>query len=148
MSLKKKAILLPLLLFSAVSFSIHAAAQPKSLVGATVVSQCLQYEPAAVALEGEIIRGTFVNASSRKEMIWLLKLVAPICVDSGGAADSINQKAADVKRLQLVLMPRDYKSYQKYLAKNVVASGTLFYGHTQHHFTKVLLSVTAIRLKN
>ena len=146
MSLQVRAAWLCFLLFSAVNSSIYAAPPERSLTGIRV-SQCLQYEPTAVDLEGEIVRKTFVNASGKKEIVWLLKLGAPICVDSAGA-DSINQKAEKVERLQLVIMPRDYKNYQKYLAKNVVASGTLFYGHTQHHFTEVLLSVTAIRSKS
>jgi hypothetical protein len=134
-----------LLLFAAESF-ICGAVLPETLP-AKLAARCLQYEPATVNLNGQIMKGAFVNASGKKETVWLLKLDTPICVDSDGA-DSINQKAENIKRLQLVLTPNDYKSYQKYLTKKVSASGALFYGHTQHHFTEVLLSVTAIRLKS
>ena len=134
-----------LLLFATESF-VCGVPLPKTFPAKPFV-QCLQYEPATVDLDGQILRSTFVNASGRKETVWLLKLDAPICVDSDGA-DGINQKAENIRRLQLVLTPNDYKNYQKYLTKKVSASGTLFYGHTQHHFTEVLLSVTVIRLKS
>ena len=117
---------------------------PENLSG-TTVSQCLRYEPASFSLNGQIVRGRFVNASNKAELVWLLKLDASVCVDGDGG-DSINQKAENVVRLQLVLTPTDYQRFGKYSNQRVSVDGTLFYGHTQHHFTEVLLSVSAIHL--
>lgn len=143
----KTAALLAFFMLFATGSPVCAAVSRKTLLTTEFFSQCFQYELTEVSLNGQIIRGMFVNASGKKEIVWLLKLDVPICVDSGGA-DSINQKAENITRLQLVLTPRDYKSYQKYLTKKVSVGGTLFYGHTQHHFTEVLLSVTTIKLKH
>ena len=143
MSLQKGVVIWGLLLLFALNLPNSAASKFRNLSNQTV-SQCLHYEPATVNLKGQIVRGTFVNASGKKETVWLLKLDSPICVTSD-EADSINEKADHVTRLQLVLTPKDYKNYQKYLTKKAFVGGTLFYGHTQHHFTEVLLSVTEIR---
>lgn len=139
------ALLAYFLLFATES-SIYAGRVAKPFP-AKLLSQCFQYEPTTVTLNGQIVRGTFINVSGKKEVVWLLKLNAPVCTVSGGVG-SINQKAENINRLQLVLQPNDYKVFQKYLNKKVSVSGTLFYGHTQHHFTQVLLSVTAIQLKS
>lgn len=106
--------------------------------------QCLNYEPETVNLKGQIVRGVFVNASERKETVWLLKLDKAICVNAA-SGDDINVKAESVRRVQLVLTAEQYREFKKYLNKRVAASGTLFHSHTQHHFTDVLLTVSEIK---
>ena len=106
---------------------------------------CLDYEPAEVSLAGTISRRTFVNASEQKEVVWILRLAKPVCVNADENSDS-NVKRARVKDVQLVLEPGMFAEYRRLLGKKVRATGTLFGEHTAHHFTSVLLDVTKMSL--
>jgi len=106
---------------------------------------CVSYEPAKVALKGTISRRTFMNASDEKEVVWILRLVKPVCVIADDGSD-FNVERSRVTDVQLVLDAAMYAKYRRLLGKKVKAAGTLFGEHTAHHFTPVLLDVTAVDL--
>lgn len=121
----------------------HADAQGKQNGDGT----CLNYEPEIVTLRGKLERRTFTNVSGVRETHCILKLDKPICVNAD-ANNEYNQQQKDISELQLVpfeaatLRVSDARAL---LNRRVVASGVLFGAHTQHHFTKVLLSVKEIK---
>jgi hypothetical protein len=103
---------------------------------------CLNYEPEIVSLRGRLVRRTFINASNKRENVFLLELSKPICVNED-LNNEFNLQQKNVQRIQLALS--DYRKAKKLVGKLVEAKGTLFGGHTQHHFTAVLLSVNQIK---
>jgi len=112
---------------------------------AVALQGCVSYEPAKVSLEGTISLRSFLNASDQKEVVWILRLAKPVCVDAAEDSD-FNVKRSRVTDVQLVLEPDMFNSYRRLLGKRVRATGTLFGEHTAHHFTPVLLDVTQVRL--
>lgn len=109
-------------------------------------TDCLNYEPENVTLSGKLIRLSMKNISGQKEMIYTLRLETPICVNAD-AENEYNPQQSDVKDIQLAFDAEKFKSSRSLLNKNVTVSGTLFGEHTQHHFTKVLMSVSEIKQK-
>lgn len=107
-------------------------------------NNCLSYEPENVSLSGKLTRLAMKNISGRKETIYVLKLKTPICVDAD-AQNEYNPRQSGIKDVQLAFDAEKYKSARALLNKNVSVSGTLFGEHTQHHFTKVLMSVSEIK---
>jgi hypothetical protein len=109
-------------------------------------AKCLSYEPEKVSLRGQLLRKTLVNASNQKETIWTIKLDAPVCINAD-AENEMNVKQNRVTDVQLVLTTEMFKKYRAQLNKKIEASGTLFGGHTQHHFTDVLMIVEEIKAR-
>jgi len=112
---------------------------------------CLSYEPSLVQLTGTIIRETFPGSPNyesvgdKPEVVWLLVLAQPICIEQDKKDPDLNPAQKDVLKIQLVL--RDATAYQTQkglVGKKVVARGTLFSAHTGHHHTPVLLTVSAL----
>ena len=86
-----------------------------------------------------------MNASDQKEVVWILRLAKPVCVNADEVSD-FNVERPRVTDVQLVLEPEMFAKYRSLLGKKVRATGTLFGEHTAHHFTPVLLDVTAVEL--
>lgn len=107
-------------------------------------TDCLNYEPENVTVSGNLIRLTIKNVSKQKETIYALKLKSPVCVNAD-AENEFNLRQSDIKDIQLVLDAEKYRSSRSLVNKNITVSGTLFGEHTQHHFTKVLLTVSEIK---
>lgn len=107
-------------------------------------TDCLNYEPENVTLSGKLARLSIKNVSGQKETIYVLKLKTPVCVNAD-PENEYNPQQNDVKDVQLAFDAEKYKSSRLLLNKNVMVSGTLFGEHTQHHFTKVLMSVSEIK---
>ena len=130
-------------------FSIVFALSALNILAAPTVAGtmrgCLNYEPAEVALEGTISRRTFMKASDQKEVVWILRLAKPVCVNADEGSD-FNVERSRVTDVQLVLDSDMYTKYRRLLGKKVRATGTLFGEHTAHHFTPILLDVTAVKL--
>ena len=125
-----------LLLFSLTVFTCRANES-----GAASLGDCLNYEPDPVTLVGTVSRKRFLNVSEQKEIVWLLKLTKPICVNADEGSD-FNVNRSRISEVQLVLEPEMFGRYRRLLGKKVKAAGTLFGEHTAHHFTPVLLDVT------
>ena len=129
-------------------FSIVFALSALSTLAAPPVAGtrqvCLNYEPAEVALEGTISRRSFMSASDQKEVVWILRLAKPVCVKADEGSD-FNVERSRVTSVQLVLEADMFAKYRGLLGKRVRAMGTLFGEHTAHHFTPVLLDVTAVK---
>jgi len=87
-----------------------------------------------------------MNVSGQKEVVWILRLAKPVCVNADEASD-FNVERSRVTDVQLVLEADMFKKYRALLGKKVRAMGTLFGEHTAHHFTPVLLDVTAVELQ-
>jgi len=108
------------------------------------LQQCVNYEPDVVTLAGSVSKRTFVNAINKKEIVWVLHLDKPLCVNAQ-KDDDFNVKRSRVTDMQLVLDPDMYTRYRTLVGKRVTANGTLFGEQTAHHFTPVLLDVKEIR---
>jgi len=128
-----------LLLFGLTAFTCRANES-----AAASFTDCLNYEPDPVTLVGTVSRKTFLNVSEQKEIVWILELAKPICVNADEGSD-FNLHRTRVSEVQLVLEPEMFGKYRRLLGKKVKATGTLFGEHTAHHFTPVLLDVTEIR---
>jgi hypothetical protein len=106
--------------------------------------ECVNYEPETVSLVGTLSRRTFINASDQKEVVWILKLAEPICVNADDEND-FNVRRSSVTDVQLVVLDRSvYSKHRELLGRRAKVTGTLFGEHTAHHFTPVLLSLTGI----
>lgn len=108
---------------------------------------CLNYELGIVTLRGKLERRTFTNVSGVRETHYILKLDKPICVNAD-PNNEYNQQQKNISELQLVPfegVTLRVSGARALLNRRVVASGVLFGAHTQHHFTKVLLSVKEIK---
>ena len=128
-----------LILLGIATFTAGANATPGDSL-----QKCVDYEPETVSLLGSVSRRTFLNANDKKEVVWVLKLREPICVNADERSD-LNVKRSRVSDVQLVLEPEMFGKYRRLLGKKVRATGTLFGEHTAHHFTPVLLDVTEVK---
>lgn len=133
------------LFFFAAANAQQNSVKSSSPVAKPGASACLAYEPEAVSLRGRLLRKTFVNASKQKEVVWILKLSAPICVKADTEENEFNISRKRVTDVQLVLDADKYRKNTAAPNKQIEASGTLFGAHTQHHFTDVLLIVGDIK---
>ena len=105
---------------------------------------CLNYEPENVTLSGKLTRLSMKNISGQKETIYVLKLKSPVCVNAD-TENEYNLPQRGVRDVQLAFDAEKYKAARLLINKNVKVSGTIFGEHTQHHFTKVLMSVSEIK---
>jgi len=118
------------------------------MVARTAAEPCIQYEPTEVQLEGRVVRETFpgppnhesVEAGDTPEVVWILTLDRPVCVDAS-RTDEENPKEADVTRVQLVLEPWQYDKYKAFVGHQAWVQGTLFHATTGHHHEAILMSV-------
>ena len=104
-------------------------------------------------LKGKPVRRIFagppnyksISKGDRKEAVWMLVLVQTLCVRPL-STDIETEEVNDIREIQLVF-PNELQHYQmQHLSNNlVIATGSLFFGQSGHHHTKVLLDVTDIR---
>jgi hypothetical protein len=123
---------------------ILSAASVAALAQTSGNKQCLAYEPATVNLEGKLTRKAVVNASEQKENIWVLKLNKQICV-AADADNEFNPAIEQTAEVQLVFSSDQLAKYRSLQNQKISVIGTLFAGHTQHHFTEVLMLVARIK---
>jgi hypothetical protein len=124
----------PIVLFIFLVFCFSVSAQK------TAAEKCLSYEPAVVKLNGKLSRKTVTNASEQKETIWVLTLDKAVCVDAD-AENEFNPAFERITEVQLVLKSEQIRKFRALQNQNISVTGTLFAGHTQHHFTEVLIMV-------
>ena len=108
--------------------------------------QCLAYEPATVTLKGKLLRKAVINASEQTEVIWVLKLEDSVCV-AADAENEFNPSVESVTEVQLVLNREHLIKSRDLQNRKISVNGALFAGHTQHHFTDVLLMVANVKKK-
>jgi hypothetical protein len=63
------------------------------------------------------------------------------------AEPDLNPALKNVRKVQLVVSPETYERQKALAGKSVVATGSLFGGHTGHHHTPVLLTVADLSLR-
>ena len=111
----------------------------------------LEYAPAVVELEGTLSIKTFFGPpnfgenpnTDSKEETRVLILDKPINVRAKIETEpTLGPPVRNVRELQLVFD----RPLRKWAGKKLIVKGTLFYAHTGHHFTDVLLDVESIRL--
>jgi len=127
---------------------------PGACVAQLELAGCRSYEPAAVTLHGRLVREIFAGRPSYRdtrkgdeaEIVWLVTLDSPICMNQGQAAPDLNPSQKNVRKVQLVLNKEDGERAKALLGKRVVATGSLFGAHTGQHHTPVLLTVTYLDL--
>ena len=115
-----------------------------------VAAQCLEYEPKVVSLSGTVAQETHpgppnyesVANGDKPEIIWVLKLKAPVCVL---AANETNVRENSQIEIQLVLDQGQYNKYRGLLGQSVTVTGKLFHGHTGHHHKQLLLRTSEIK---
>ncbi len=116
---------------------------------ATARAECLGYEPADVSLTGKIVSRTYpgppnyesIAGGDSAETAIILVLAEPICVAGHPARELNSEGFSEVRELQLVPSGQDLRGL---LGRRAEVRGTLFSGHTAHHRTRVLLSVTSL----
>lgn len=116
------------------------------LVAAQAQGECLEYEPASVALIGTVrleVHAGPPNYSSiadgdRSETIVVLQLDAPICVNASSEADF--ERHDGVLQVQLV---QGSTGLSGWVGRKVRVEGTLFEAHTGHHRYPVLMEASS-----
>jgi hypothetical protein len=111
---------------------------------------CLSYEVAGVRLTGTISRKTFpgppnyesIRRGDEPETYWILHLARPICT----VAAPDNDAESNVNAIQLILAPKQYALYKKFVGgrARVRVTGKLLHAITGHHHTQVLLELTSM----
>ena len=138
MTLKTEARVFTLLLLLFVT-PIFASAQ-----------RCFSYEAEGVQLTGTISKKTFpgppnyesIRRGDEPETYWILHLARPVCTTAGADSDA----ESGVTDLQLILTPKQYALYKKFVGRKarVTVTGKLMHAHTGQHHTPVLMEVTGI----
>jgi hypothetical protein len=115
-----------------------------------LAQDCLSYEADGVRLTGTISKKTFpgppnyesVRRGDEPETYWILHLVSPVCT----TASPDNDAESGVMDIQLILTPKQYALYRKFVGRraHVMVTGKLSHAITGHHHTQVLLEVTGI----
>lgn len=144
---KKK--LIGTLVFASVllSIAVGRSAQAKGI-------RSVNYEPKIERLSGVIVERSFpgppdynsIAEGDKKETCWLLKLREPVNVVAD-QSDDFNEAEKNVKEIQLVLEPPQYKLWRAVVGKAsiVTLSGTLFHAHTGHHHREILMAVQTLK---
>lgn len=138
MNRKRRAGLVTLLLLL-LTTAFYASAQRQ---------ECLSYDPEVVQLVGTISRQTFpgspnyesIRKGDKPETYWVLNLPDTVCTQPSGDNDGEDK----VRDLQLLLTPKQYALYRKFIGRRVNVSGKLSHAITGHHHTPVLMEVTGI----
>ena len=112
--------------------------------------ECLAYDPEVVQLIGTISKQTFpgppnyesVRKGDKPETYWVLNLPDTVCTQPSADNDG-EYKVTD---LQLILTPKQYALYRKFVARRtrVNVTGKLSHAITGHHHTPVLMEVVSI----
>lgn len=124
-----------------------------SSIERTRSDEWLPFEPAVVELNGKLDIETFFGPPNfgeepdrdSEERHWILTLDKPINVRPGPGSDPLfSEPVENVRKVQLVM----HEPHRELIDKRVLVTGTLFRGHTGHHFTEALLNVRSIRLSD
>ncbi|HEV7376730.1 MAG TPA: DUF4431 domain-containing protein [Pyrinomonadaceae bacterium] len=112
--------------------------------------ECLSYNVAGVQLTGTISRKTFpgppnyesVRRGDKPETYWILHLARPICTTAGVDNDA----ESNVTEIQLILTPKQYALYKKFVGARarVRVTGKLLHAISGHHHTQVLLELASM----
>ena len=143
-------ILIIVLIFNS-SCSVKEKAEPVHRERSTIQNMGVQsHGPAVVELTGKLIVKRFYGPpnfgenpeTDAKEDALILLLNKPINAKDYSPDMGNETSVESVSELQLVLST----PYQKLIGKTVTVSGTLFYAHTGHHHTDLLMDVRSINL--
>ncbi len=94
-----------------------------------------------LTLSGTLIIRVFTDANDDPEKALVLVLDKPIDVKK----DDMGGPAKNTREVQLAIMNKATRAVAKeYINKKVIASGLLYYGHTAHHHTKVLMAANQL----
>ncbi|MBI1749101.1 MAG: DUF4431 domain-containing protein [Acidobacteria bacterium] len=125
-------------------------------LGLTIAAQqrrSLSYEPAVVELQGRLTIELKYGPPNYGEQprtdaklkVPVLRLHEPIDI-RGNPEDTLNAESVEgVKELQLIF--KSGTAYKQLISKRVLVKGTLFRGHSGHHFTDVVMNVSSIEVK-
>jgi hypothetical protein len=122
---------------------------------AVEASDCvvLHYGKLHSGLKGKLVKRTFagppnyqgISKGDQLETVWVLALAKALCVRTL-PTDVENEAADNIREIQLVFVDRpSYKQIQLLSYKTVIVAGSLFFGQSGHHHTKVLLDVADMR---
>ena len=113
------------------------------------VEKIVELEPAVVELVGSVIQeehygppGFGQNPESDAiDVVPILVLSVPVTV-KGGTSYPMDLK--DVEKIQLIMGVGEDPYCHDYVGKEVKVSGTLFTGHNNNHYTRIVMSVQTI----
>jgi len=116
---------------------------------------CLHYGPAAVTLEGSLVRRAYagppnyesVRQGDQPDTALILSIPKPICVAPDSASDdSDKQLETGVHELQLAIGTDSvWAQLRAARSSRLRVTGELFHGISGHHRTRVLMWVIQIR---
>jgi uncharacterized protein DUF4431 len=138
--------------YTKITVLLYLLSSTGSFGQATKGQRCLSYEPSVIQLTGTLMHKVFPGPPNYKdlrsgdmpEVLWLLNLTAPICVDQDKAQPDLNPSHKKIRTIQLVLPVEFFRKYENLLGKRIIVTGTLFGAHTIHHRTPVLLTVNSL----
>jgi len=111
----------------------------------------LSYEPVKVQVPGVLDTlwrygppnfGESPGQDLRVQVV-TMHLSHPINVRGDGADDPNSEEAMGVTLLQLVT--KDHQFLRDSIGASVIAYGSLFHGHSGHHYTEVLMTLDSVR---
>jgi hypothetical protein len=98
------------------------------------------YEGQLIELVGFVWREAFPGPpnyeslkTDAKEVYWMLVLRRPLTLVAGSAEDGSSYRIENIKRLQLLLMPRQYESNRGLVLRDARVTGKLRPSITGHH---------------
>jgi hypothetical protein len=114
----------------------------------------LSYDPAVVALEGRLTVEWKYGPpnygenpkTDAKVRVPVLVLSEPVSVRPNPDYFPFNVEVRGVRRIQLILFNLE-TPYEQFIGRRVLVNGTLFHAHTGHHYTKVVMEVSSLKLK-
>jgi hypothetical protein len=116
---------------------------------------CLPYRPAAVTLEGTLLRRTYPRPPTHEDLrrgdqpdsVLILRIPAPICVAPDAASDEGDKHLeSDVRELQLAIGTDSlWAQLRAAHSSHLRVTGELFHAIAGHPRTRVLMWVIQIR---
>lgn len=114
--------------------------------------RCLEYGP-TVTLTGTLRSQVYagppnyesIKRGDLRATAIILSLTTPTCV-TGKNPTNMEISESGIRKMQRVIRKAaHWKTVRRLKGKRTIVTGTLFYWHTGHHRTKVLIDVTSIR---
>jgi hypothetical protein len=113
----------------------------------------VHYEPTVVELKGKLIVLNKYGPPNygetphqdQKVRVTVLDISTPVDVLADPGSELNSETVRNVSQIQMAFSGSTYK---KLVGRMVVAKGTLFRGHTGHHYTEVVMNVIGVREAN
>jgi hypothetical protein len=115
--------------------------------------ECLEYEPALVAIKGVVSLkpaygppgfGEDPKHDAREDYL-ALTLDTPVCMKASSEPHTEDVAETEIKAMQLVFRNGGvFQQAKRWIGMRISVAGSLYHGYTGHHHTTVLLKVREI----